>query len=637
MSAHKTQHGLLRSLTFAMMTWGVSTYATSAGIDRSWVSSPHLKTRIELSNHRIPDGTLNLTGSSAANLQDIAIELMRNVYHVPETIDIRPVSPFGTPPGIKAMDFTFAHDGNTFCDLRVSARQGKGLLPLILGSLPSFNGSLPTKGDFSQVDAIIAWQNALAKLRQNSEFISIEPTTSVSQCIAINRHFEAVPSLEMTVQADGRAYKLRFDEDTIYHWSPLSFEITGTASVFARHSNSGSVASEPLASLADPGEYLIDSYFRERVWQLNSGVETDVAGVRSLTSNFVYSPSTQAQLFGEVSIFRNARRAKEFFAANGLSDTVAGLFKLIVHAQFNVRGSWVVDNAIYTPPSGNNPPYIAIGDGSGSVLKNLSTDADVVTHEYAHHWVFKTLKSTEGAAAEIHEGMADFATILLNDDPCFAPSICPTNSTACFKVGQCLRHANHQLKYLDSNMPNAFHQRGQVLSGMLWDLRQLTTIGLTTMKTLFFKSLAYLPVDAGYKDVVLSLTHADQDNFQGSHICQIFDAAVKRQLIAESEDECKYPKPVTDTNTSVIPVDTLPTTTENDDEQTSTKDRNQATVEPDSNLPTSESSQDKKSSSGFPLCGVTNGASNSSTTITWFLMSVAIGPALLRRRRVRTR
>jgi|GEM_PF-1597867 len=629
MSSSKTQHGLLKTIILAMMLTNLS--AANSAIAQDWISAPHLKTRIEFSNHRIPDQTLQLNESVRPDVRTVAIELMRNVYQVPESIEIVTVSPLASPTGSPSIDFTFAHDSVPFCDARVSARQGKGLLPLILGTLPVVSGNLPTREDFASIDAIAAWQHALNKLLQQLDVAEVTPTADVRSCIAINRHFEAVPSLETTVHADGKPFKLRFDENEIYHWSPLFFEATGTASVFARNSNNGTLTSETLTGLAGDGDYLIDNYFRERVWQLNNGVETDVAGVRSSTSNFVYSPSTQTQLFGEVSIFRNARRAQKFFADHGLTDSVTGLFKLIVHAQFNVRGTWTSDNALYTPGSGTSTPYISIGDGSGTILKNLSTDADVVTHEYAHHWVFKTLKSTSGAAAEIHEGLADFATMLLNDDPCFAPSICPANSSSCFKVAQCLRHADHQLKYLDSNMPAPFHQRGQVLSGMLWDLRLQGTIGLQTMRTIFFKSLAYLPADAGYKDVVLALTAADQDNLQGAHVCQIFDAAVQRQLIAASEDECKYPKQASDTSESVVPDDTISTGGAGTAESV-TKEKANSTVEADPNIANQNRSGQGKSPSGTSFCGVVGSPSSSHSTIYWLLVPIIV-PTLLSRRR----
>lgn len=245
------------------------------------------------------------------------------------------------------------------------------------------------------------------------------------------------------------------------------------------------------------------------------------------THQFIYEPNDPR--FRETSLFVNATKMLDWFVSLGFNPQSEQI-GLGVNAVLN--GS--VNNALYTPGAGKElMPTIRIGNGDGVVLQNLSVDADVVSHSLGHHVIFRKLKETDGESMVVHEALADSFVMLHNDDPCVGASICPAGSTACWVQNQCLRTADNDLTLDDPRLPTdgLRHLHGQVISGMLWDLRRSGQIENSELSRLVFDAVDYLKKDSGIKDLINALLNSDDQNYGGIHKELIRKAAMDRHLI----------------------------------------------------------------------------------------------------------
>jgi hypothetical protein len=366
---------------------------------------------------------------------------------------------------------------------------------------------------------------------------------------------------------DGLLYQAFIGKNRVYSVTPHFFEGTASLTGYNENPKDGAMASENL-ELKDNKTTLDSSFFT-----------TDPSPTPRINeSNLIFAPDQEDPLFPEVNIFMHASRMIQWF--EGLGYVWSGSpITLVLHKPVNSS----VNNALYVPnPQDTLGPKIMVGDGDGQVLQNLALDGDVVSHELGHHIVYRRLKSTSQIDAPgtsppfinhslaIHEGLADFFTFARTDNSCLGESICPAGSAICYEPESCLRTADNSILY-GSPEYEAFgkygHLKGQVVSGLLWDLRKKSDIPEKDLDQIVFNSVGFLPEKAVYLDLIKALLAGDKDTYQGAYFCKIIDKVQKRgfteELKAIDQTPCGGPGPVTPV------IEETPTTEKTPKKQTS--------------------------------------------------------------------
>ena len=266
--------------------------------------------------------------------------------------------------------------------------------------------------------------------------------------------------------------------------------------------------------------------------------------------------------FAEANVFAQANEMFSWFSSLGYNwDNTKITLKMNV-TTVNVTNGSDINNAGYYPSGigGIRGPVILVGKGDGTLLQNLSLDADVVAHELAHHMIFRTLTSTKyiqeptkdeevNHSGAIHEGMADFLTFARSGDSCLGESICPLGSSACWqeslpKFSGCLRDAapdkstfsfsSAAFKALESKP----HLKGMLVSGFLWDA--FVSGGKTKeFSKLVLNSIDYLVKPAStFDDLIVALFSSDAELFNGKYCAVIKQAALGRGLASKAPSDC---------------------------------------------------------------------------------------------------
>ncbi|MFK7823485.1 MAG: hypothetical protein AB8G05_04980 [Oligoflexales bacterium] len=411
-------------------------------------------------------------------------------------------------------------NGTPFCEYEVKAFQNQ------LGSV-SMIGRLPTLPPYATFSRLEDWPDiheswALAKEEITATtFVDNEEPKLISYKRCYDVHGDSIVGLWKIVgRVAGRSYTVLTDNHQVYQISPLYFEVDGNIQAYRLNPKDGQLATFTTKLTGD-------GYLRSTFFETNTDSNTTTAEDEAFSQdhNFIYQPNEPE--FAEASVFIHATNMLAFFQGLGYGFVEKQPILLEVHAVLGNNQN----NALYQPPGAvyANQAVISIGDGDGSVLKNLALDSDVVSHEFGHHVVFNTLKTTSGDSLVLHEGLADFFAFSRTSDPCLGESICPAGSTSCMIESSCLRTADLNLAYGDSQYEILGpHLKGQVVSGMLWNLRE--SMGLESITNVTYSALDYFVRDTGYQDFLVSLMLADQDLNQGSNACTIYDAAVAKGL-----------------------------------------------------------------------------------------------------------
>jgi hypothetical protein len=260
---------------------------------------------------------------------------------------------------------------------------------------------------------------------------------------------------------------------------------------------------------------------------------------RAFEVSNVFKYSIDDMRFHEASIFTHANQAWDFFTSLGFKDDLDGP----IHLNINVLVNGTKNNAIYEPGnlSTKTPPTISVGSGDGITLSDLTLDTDVVTHELAHHLIYRKLTSTSGESLILHEGLADFLAFAKSGDACLGESICPASSKSCRLRGKCLRTGNNELVYGSSEyMKLSPHQKGQVVSGLLWDLHKMEDISLVGISSVLIKAVDFLYEESDLQDFVYAFALADQLLNQGSYSCLLKEVATTRGLLPDGKSiDCR--------------------------------------------------------------------------------------------------
>ena len=320
----------------------------------------------------------------------------------------------------------------------------------------------------------------------------------------------------------GQSYEWTSTGNEVFDIRPMGFDaVDGVSRVYASSPAVRKFIDVTLRGLSDDGT-LSSQYFT-----------TDPIGASRATSathQFVFD--TADARFAETSVFTHATLMFSFFKELGYQWKKNQTITLVLHD----TPSNTTNNAEYLPSSDSSAgggPKIRIGDGDGEILQNLSLDSEVVSHEFGHHVVFDFLRSTKGPSLTVHEAYADFFTFARNDDPCLAESVCPAAAAAyprgaCWIAGKCLRTADNTLKLDDAIVNTDGHRRGQVVSGLLWDLRSLYGVPKADVTKIAYGSIKFFADAITFKDLIVALMAADKELFLSKYSCTILAAAKGR-------------------------------------------------------------------------------------------------------------
>jgi hypothetical protein len=354
-----------------------------------------------------------------------------------------------------------------------------------------------------------------------------------------------VPVLNVKITVGGLPFSATANTDKVYDFGGDYFTVAGTVKAYVKNAVHAVIGTFTI-------DLIGDTHLTTDKLTTKTGA---VARATASDHNFDFGPGDPQ--FPEANAFSHVAAIYSWFADLGYKWTTSAL-TIYVNQDIPTPSGASKNNALYVPtgyqpPSGpaSTGPAIAVGDGDGTILRDLPTDSDVVTHEFGHHVIFHKLKSTglseaqDGSidspnhSAVLHEGLADFFTFAYTGDACLAESICPPGTTACVVMEmdhQCLRSGTNTMKYDTDqywSLGKAAHLKGQIISGTMWDIRNRPNVDHDEFTKLAFGSIEYLLSSSSYADWIVALMSADRDLFDGKYGCDITAAAIARGFAAE--------------------------------------------------------------------------------------------------------
>lgn len=465
---------------------------------------------------------LKLSGETLR--EDISSFLLENIDRSDITVHQKATGPVGL--GLTDADhsnimlYKFAKEGIELCSVEVKAINIDGYISLI-GSLPDVNHEQIVETAAPDFDASlkVAWNSIKSSSDSKQRYFN------KSLCLFPYKQ-TLKPVWKLQVESDGMGYDVWADQERVYKTNRLFFDLfNAKIKTYLRDA----VSTPNIESHDAPIEEktLSNNHFVTNTSTEDSGIERAEIGVNN---TFEFEPGTPQ--FNEASIFFHAFNHLNYFF--GLGYTWSGNAPLILKINSIVRTS--VNNASYRPPSGNELPLITVGNGDGTILRNLSSDSDVVSHEFGHHVIYRVIKDTTGESLVLHEGLADYFVFASTEDPCLGRSICvPGASGACVIKDQCLRIASKTLQYDNENFENYnVHFKGQLISGYIYGLHEQVQKNNVPKVTL--TALGYMSSDSNFQDMLTALMLADYQINSGANACIMYDYALDRGFGALLED-----------------------------------------------------------------------------------------------------
>lgn len=251
-------------------------------------------------------------------------------------------------------------------------------------------------------------------------------------------------------------------------------------------------------------------------------------GERAWRSDLKFVYDKKDPHFEEVSMFANATTTLAWFKSIGMEWDILPVIGLVLTDK--IGGS---DNtAVFIPNGHVEMSEILISPGDGSILRNLRTDRDILSHQIAHAVIYRNLSTLGGNSAVVHEGLADAFTMLRNDDPCFARTVCPAQTTVCVMNGErsCLRTADNNLNWQTNASESDAHLKGQIISGMLWDLRKNNVMQPLELARIVMRAVEMFNYNSDARDLAFKYVVADKQIYNGIHRDAIIAAAKARGL-----------------------------------------------------------------------------------------------------------
>lgn len=390
--------------------------------------------------------------------------------------------------------------GYPLCGVDVRSVQHPSGAVALVGKVP-YVGHVGQYGDQDWPDATESARHAIEEIakHQNAD-IAGSRVTSAKRCL-FNTPSGLEPAWDFILYVNGLQYGAQATPWEVMAGQQRYFDATATVRAYSPNVSSGTLKDFSITVNGDGT--LTNTYF----------TTSDYYGATraySASNSFVYSGTSESR-FAEASTFVYANQQYDFAFTNGYVWSGAKPLTIISHAL--IKGT--TNNALYTPYDNVSGPYITVGDGDGSAngLQNLAYDSDVTSHEFGHHIVYQTVNDIRSEALIIHEGLADFLTFSRTGDACLGESICPTGSGMCLADRSCLRSAENTITYNDATYKSSkAHLQGQLVSGVLWDMRKNAAIPSDTLTRYVFDAIKYLPAAASMKSLIAAVLYVDSLN-----------------------------------------------------------------------------------------------------------------------------
>ena len=407
------------------------------------------------------------------------------------------------------------------------------------GSLPRVSGQFPVDepgdgfGPHSWPDVEDAFANVTARPEYKDGVASLKRS---QQCIFdTDSGWEAV--WEILFEVDGLYYLAFADHFSVFRTERKFFTADATLQFYEKNPTSG--LKTEVFSLTGDGFLNTE--------EITTKVQEKSGRAYSKDLNFVRDPDHVD--FAEINTFAHILKIQKWFKDLGFEWTKGEVLTLRVHHNSGNNEN----NGLYLPPEykGDDSPSITLGDGDGAFLQNLALDRDVASHEFGHHVIYRTLKSTRQEevrgepvdsntdhSGAIHEALADYYIFAMTEDDnaCLGESICPGGThDICYQVGKCLRTARHSLTY-DSDdywdFGRLFHLKSQIVSALLWDIRQDSETDARSFDQLVLKSVPFLKTASNYRDLLIALFSSDKQFYNSQFGCTIESYAKSRGFTA---------------------------------------------------------------------------------------------------------
>ncbi|MBP6219450.1 MAG: hypothetical protein KA436_12775 [Oligoflexales bacterium] len=407
----------------------------------------------------------------------------------------------------------FSYQGTPICDLELKIVPSSLGSPLALGEVPQFDLT---------PSSVWPEQEAALKVAVNKFGVGTELYRASRCYLAKGSSLLAVWKMVLR-SPENLSYEIMSDAKEIYKERALFFDLEDpiNADIQAYHSNPRTSELE-IFTIPTLGNMLTSEFF---VTDTSASRSPVVQRASSENRKFIYDP--KAIEFAEASSFAHATTMHNFFKSIGYVWTEKKPLILKLHSAIN----GTQNNALYQPGDAakSGQPTIFIGDGDGKLLQNLPIDSDVVSHEFGHHIIYRTLKETSGEALILHEGLADYFSFSMSKDSCLGESICVEGQqNTCAIYGKCLRTGDNSIKYGDTTYLKLDpHLRGQMLSGFLLDLNK--RLGADRMVQTVFNALGFLVYNSGFRHFLVSLMMADLKT-ETPDTCAIYEVATDRGL-----------------------------------------------------------------------------------------------------------
>lgn len=349
---------------------------------------------------------------------------------------------------------------------------------------------------------------------------------------------QLTPAWRFEIQLKELPYEVISNEQEMLEFTPLFFDATeASARVYSSNKRDGQL--DDVFFSITSGQSNLENAFLKTVLDYPGQTRA------SANSDSKFDFDQNSHQFREANVFAHAASHVEYLAANGYQWNGSSAITLRIAECYNSscncqEGAACSDksNAVYIPwDDAFDSPAIRVAEGDGVLLQDLHLDSGVVRHEFGHHVVFSAITSYQrgSEALQLHEGLADFFVMMHADNPCLGGGICPDTQASICYTNQCLRTAENDLSYGSMDFRSAAdHQKGQLISGFLWDLK-LAGISRADLVRLVLGAIDLLPQSATFADFTAAIVTANANLAGGTNadlieqkiIARGLDAAVK--------------------------------------------------------------------------------------------------------------
>jgi len=263
--------------------------------------------------------------------------------------------------------------------------------------------------------------------------------------------------------------------------------------------------------------------------------------IRKEDHRFIFEESQSG--FVDTHAFTHLFQMTQFFQKIGFSWPKGQNSLLVVGLVKEIQG--VRNNAIFQSRGIEGHPSILLAPGDGEVL-DLNLDSDVVSHEASHFLIFQKFTKTTGESASLHEGLADTLTFLKTNDACLGESVCMNTDKykTCYirngKIDEtglnssyknCLRSGENFLTYHSPEYESLpMHQKGQLISGLIWDFYRKTNKKADITAKLVFEGIQLMDRSSNIPQFMSSLLDAEEALYKGHYKCDLIHLMNRRCL-----------------------------------------------------------------------------------------------------------